>query len=439
MKSKFSKLCLLLVFVYITGCKKDDEAISPTETSLSATLDAYPAALATGWQDLHLQLIKTTSGYVPPVAARSLAFVNLGLYESTVYGTKNKSLVGQIALIKELPKPDDKLEYNWGLAANAAQYVLLKNLFSTTSAENVQKIEALRLKFETDLTKNTSMEIAARSSKFGTDIAEAIFNYSKTDNGHEAFKNPFPTYGIPQGLGAWKPVGTQKALLPNWPNNVSLVKINATTDPPQPLAFSYQESSAFFKEAKEIYDMSKSLTADQKAIATFWADGGGTVTPPGHHINIATIVLKQKNSSLSFVAETYVKVGLALNDAFIACWRCKYHFNTIRPITYIQETIEKNWTPLVATPPFPEYTSGHSSGAGAAAEVLKAQFGETTSFTDNTHEGTFPNRKFTSFTAYADESSNSRLYGGIHFRRGCEEGVKNGRRIAQNVLNLPFK
>jgi hypothetical protein len=440
MLNKYSKhLFIGLSLVYLGGCKDKNTEIDPIEVSPSATLDTYPANLATDWQDLSIQLIKSTNGYVPPVAARALAYINLALYESTVCGTANKSLAGQLTHIKMLPIPDKKLEYNWGIAGNTATYFLVKSIFSNTSTANFQKIEALRTSFETSLKGTNSAEIVERSAIYGTEVAEAIWNYSKTDNGHEAFKNIFPTYVLPEGLGIWEPVGTQKALLPYWLYNTSFVKENSITDPPKPISFSYNSSSAFFKEAKGVYDISKKLTAEQRAIALFFADGAGSVTPPGHHMNVATEVLKLKKSSLSIAAETYVKMGLAINDAFIACWRCKYRFNTIRPITYIRETIDNTWTPIIDTPPFPEYTSGHSSGAGAAAEILKSQFGENTAFVDNTYAGVYPNRSYSNFTAYADETSNSRLYGGIHFRQGCEEGVRNGRNIAKNVLLLKFR
>jgi hypothetical protein len=440
MLNKYSKHLLIgLALVYLGSCKDKNTEIDPIEVSPSAALDTYSASLATDWQDLHLQLIKSTSGFVPPIAARSLAYANLALYESSVHGTTNQSLVEQIELINELPKPDKSIEYNWGIAANAAQRSIIKNLFSSTSVANLAKIDALHLKFRDNLKANATPMIFERSEEFGNAIADAIWEYSKKDNGHDAYENVFPDFILPVGLGAWKPVKNQKAMLPAWAKNTSLIKTNAATDPSSPIPFSYNSGSAFFKEAKEIYDMSKKLTAEQRAIALFFADGAGSVTPPGHHMNVATEVLKQKKSSLSFAAETYVKIGLAINDAFIACWRCKYRFNTIRPITYIRETIDNTWTPIVSTPPFPEYTSGHSSGAGAAAEILKAQFGENTTFVDNTYAGVYPNRSYSNFTAYADETSNSRLYGGIHFRQGCEEGVKNGRNIAKNVLSLKFK
>ena len=114
------------------------------------------------------------------------------------------------------------------------------------------------------------------------------------------------------------------------------------------------------------------------------------------------------------------KVSLAVNDAFVSCWRCKYAYNLMRPQTYIRQSIDPTWSPMIGTPPFPEYTSGHSSGSGAASEALTTIFGDNYAFTDNTHTGKFPDRSFKSFYEYANEATLSRLYGGIHYRQGNE-------------------
>lgn len=443
------KLILLqrysLIFVIaflIFACSKNGDEVTPIEeTPVSPLTDTYPLALATDWQELHLKLIKSMDGYVPPIAARSLAYANLALYESTVYGTSNKSIAKEIYQLPDLPVPIDSLKYNWGLAANVAQYTMIKELFFEASPENQETITALRLKYETELKAGETQEVIERSIRFGAEVATVIWEYSKTDGGHEMYKNPFSTsYVIPKGLGFWKPVGNQIPMLPDWSKNRYLLYNDAMTfvnNPPIP--FSYRLDSDFFAQAKEVYDKKDSLTTDQEEIAKFWADGTETITPPGHHINITTILLKKFNSKLSEAAETYVKMGIALNDGFISCWRGKYRHNLMRPTTYIRQTIDKDWNSLLPNPPFPEYASGHSTGAGIAMQILTDQFGENTAFIDNTHEGLHPNRSFNSISAYAQEASISRVYGGIHYRFSCEEGLKHGRRIAQNVLNLPFK
>ncbi|MCU0325234.1 MAG: vanadium-dependent haloperoxidase [Spirosomaceae bacterium] len=425
----------------MTSCKDKSAEENPDPTSVSKATDTYSSEIATKWVDLELKLIKTTPGYTPPVAARALGYTGLTLYETVVPGIKNnQSLVGQISGLNTLPKADLTKEYNWGLAANAAMSSLVKELFITTSDANKTTVDSLRKAFEASLKVNMSQEVIDRSIRFGADIATAIFEYSKTDGGHEAYSNNFPSsYIVPRGIGFWVPTGPQRIpLLPYWGNVRSFVAKNATTDPPAPTPFSYKIDSEFFKQAKAVYDAKKSLTTEQKNIALFWADGGGTVTPPGHYMNIATQVLRKESAKLDKVAETYAKMGIALSDAFVACWRCKYRYNLMRPVTYIKETIDPSWTPFIATPPFPEYSSGHSSGSGAFSQIMTNLFGENYAFTDKTHEGTFANRSYKSFFEAAEEAMNSRLYGGIHYPMGNQNGRDNGKKIGQNVSALKF-
>lgn len=434
-------LFLMIVGTLLTSCK--DKATTETNpVSVSKATSEFNADIATRWTDLQLQLIKSTPGYAPPVAARTLAYTSLALYESVVYGMpKNQSLVGQLNGFTSLPKPDLSKEYNWGIAANAAISTLVVEMYATTNDANKRAIDSLRRNIESVIRiAIDNQELTDRSNAFGAAIGQAIWEYSKTDGGHEGWKNNFPTdYKTPVGIGLWVPTSTQKIpLLPYWGKNRTFSSLNMTMNPVAPYTFSFKENSDMFKLAKEVYDVGKSLTTEQKAIADFWADGGSTITPPGHHFNIANIVLKKEKVKLDKVAEVYAKVGLAVNDAFVSCWRCKYTFNLMRPITYIQQAIDPTWKTYVGTPPFPEYTSGHSSGSGAAAEMLTAIFGDNYAFTDNTHTGKHPDRSFKSFYAYADEATISRLYGGIHYRQGNENGQKNGKEIAQNILKLKF-
>jgi hypothetical protein len=177
------------------------------------------------------------------------------------------------------------------------------------------------------------------------------------------------------------------------------------------------------------------------AIALYWADDPGlTGTPPGHSLSILSQVLVQQGSALGVAAEAYARVGLAVADAFIACWWTKYEYNLLRPITYVHEVLaDPAWITPVNTPPFPEYTSGHSVQSAATAQVLTGLFGEMT-FTDHTHGelGLAP-RTFTSFFAYAEEAAISRLYGGIHFRSAIELGIEQGKCIGERVNALQFR
>jgi hypothetical protein len=190
----------------------------------------------------------------------------------------------------------------------------------------------------------------------------------------------------------------------------------------------------------EVYQTSQNLTQEQTDIALFWADDPGrTATPPGHSIAVLTQILEQENATLALSAEAYARVGIAVTDAFIGCWHAKYTYNLVRPVTYIQQLTVESWMPLVNTPPFPEYPSGHSVQTGAAAVVLAGMFGEEYSFTDHTHDTLgLAARSFASFTEMANEAALSRLYGGIHYRAAIELGLEQGTCIGERVNSLIF-
>jgi membrane-associated phospholipid phosphatase len=180
------------------------------------------------------------------------------------------------------------------------------------------------------------------------------------------------------------------------------------------------------------------LSDEQRAIALFWSDDPvTTATPPGHWVSIATQVLRAERTSLATAVSTYALLGIAVNDAFIACWAAKYRFNLLRPVTFIQRLIEPGWLPLLTTPPFPEHPSGHSVQSAAAATVLAEIFGDDHAFTDHTHDGRgLLARAFASFDDAAAEAAISRLYGGIHFRPAIELGMAQGRAIGAAVNAL---
>lgn len=202
-----------------------------------------------------------------------------------------------------------------------------------------------------------------------------------------------------------------------------------------PPPYSTDPLSAFYSEALEVYTTVNNLTEEQLAIARFWADGPGvTGTPAGHWVRILSQVAEQHGLSLAVVAEGYAKIGIGMADAFITCWNSKYLFNLLRPITYIHAQIDPNWVIPLVTPPFPEYTSGHSTQSGAASWVLHDLLGELP-YVDDTHAGVWPARSFMSFLEAADEAALSRLYGGIHYRAAIEDGVGQGRCVGETLLD----
>jgi hypothetical protein len=273
-------------------------------------------------------------------------------------------------------------------------------------------------------------------------MAEAINFWSRDDGAYAGFSTNFPSsYVPPVGPGLWVPTGPQSALQPYWgQNRCFAIGTGDACDPGAPPPYSTSMTSTFYAQALEVYNTVNGLTQEQRDIANWWADGGGTVTPPGHSVSILTQIVRRDSVKLDKAAEAYAKMGIAVADAFISCWECKFRYNLLRPVTFIQANIDPNWMAFIATPPFPEYSSGHSVQSGAAATILTSLFGDDVSFTDMTNVslGLAP-RTFGSFHEAAEEAAISRLYGGIHFRAAIETGIQQGRTVAGFVNGLEWR
>jgi hypothetical protein len=224
--------------------------------------------------------------------------------------------------------------------------------------------------------------------------------------------------------------------------------------PVPPPKFSLKKDSDFYKEVLDLYNLTNQIKekgndSEEIAIAQFWdcnpyvAVNKGhfmfaskKITPGAHWIGICKIAAKKTNSSFEKTVFAYTKTSIAIADAFISCWDEKYRSNLIRPETLIHKYIDASWTPLLQTPPFPEYTSGHSVVSGAASEVLTTIFGDEFSF-DDTTEIPFglPTRSFTSFRNAAKEAAISRIYGGIHYNAAVENGLTQGIQVGQFIIN----
>lgn len=434
-------LALGMVSISLSSCKKEEEENVPTASPDAST---YNADVATQWNQLETRLIKTTAGFSPPVAARALGYANLAAYEAISPGlANNRSMDAAMNYSYTLPYASASKKYNWALVSNAAYFQSIKALFPTTNSSNLQLIDSLYLALKATISATESSEVISRSESYGAEVADVIYNWSSTDNGHQAYSNLFPTsYTTPTGPGMWEPTPPAFQpipLLPYWGNNRPFVASNMSSAclPPAPLEYSTDPASAFYQEGLEVYTVSQNLTQDQRDIALFWADGANTYTPPGHLLNIATQLIKEDQLSLGEASEVYVRMGLAVTDAFIACWKAKYTYSLMRPVTYIQKNIDAAWLPLITTPPFPEYTSGHSSVSGASSEVLTSFFGANRAFTDQTNaEFGFSARSFNSFYQAAEEAANSRLYGGIHYRNGNVKGIACGKQIGKNIVAI---
>ena len=408
----------------------------------AATVDsfaAFDAQVSTTWFELQLQLVEETPGFSPPVASRAFGYTGVALYEAIVPGmTGYQSLAGQLNELPVLPAIDPALEYDWPTVANAALAEITRQFFATASPENLQAVTALEKYWVDQYQPALNPAVMTRSILQGRLVAAAIYAWSRTDG----IANDKIAYTSPSGDGLWLPTPPKNlaALLPRWGDHRPFVRAEAACPAAPPPTYSTEPTSIFYTEAREVYDAGVNLTPDQRAIALFWADNAGeTVTPPGHSISILTQVLRHKQASLGEAAVAYAKVGIAIADAFITCWQTKYEYNLLRPITYIQTVIDPNWMPELPTPPFPEYTSGHSVQSAATAAVLTDLFGENYAFTDHTHDAHgIPPRSFRSFWDAAEEAAISRLYGGIHYRAAIEEGITQGKCVGARVNALKF-
>ncbi len=437
-------LLLLLSVFFLNACQQDDPIAPENLTS------AYSSEISTEWMSLTLDLTKNGTGFTPPVAARAFGYIGLTLYQSVLPGMQGyKSMEGQVngLLVGSLPKIEEGKIYNWGIVANAALAKVIKSCYSNASSDQFAAIDQLEAKWEAAF-PDEKQKVIERSIAFGKSMGDAMIAYANSDNQANCFNTNFPSdFVAPTGEGLWVPTppAFQPALQPYWKDvRPFLTKNVQGTLPIPPPSYSTDTTSVFWKELKEVYDAVKNLTSEEKDIADFWSDDPGkTSTPPGHSFSILIQILEAEDANLELAAEAFAKLGMAVHDAFVSCWNAKFVYNLIRPITVIHEKIDPNFSIPLSTPPFPEYTSGHSVQSGATAQVLTDLFGDNYAFTDRTHENRTDidgsPRNFSSFFEFADEAAISRLYGGIHYRAAIVVGVSQGKLVGQNIGALQFK
>lgn len=402
--------------------------------------DQYDATVANHYFEFTLKLTKEEAGFTPPVASRAFGYTGLALYEAIVPGIPSmNSTVGAIPGFTNLTSPDANANYHWPVVANNTLAAIIDSLWGNATQVNKDSLHAIRDHYNSIFQSQISAQDFEDSKSFGEAIANDIFEFSKTDGGHNCYTTNFPpSYTPPSGVGLWVPLANQTALQPYWGNNRPFVTADTTSViPGPPPAFSTLTNSIFYAYAFQVYYQVNHNSADQVTIAQYWADGGGTITPPGHSISMLHDVLVAENADLEFATIAYAKLGMAVSDAFVACWKTKYIYNLLRPITYIQNHIDPNWFTIVSTPPFPEYSSGHSSQSGAMAAIMESLYGTSYAFTDSAHGSNFGGpRSYNSFAEAAEEAAISRLYGGIHYEFSNTGGLNMGRAIGQNVNEL---
>ncbi len=394
------------------------------------------------WYALTLELVRHTATYSPPVASRTFAYLGIIAYEAVASGGGAlQSLASQLPGLKSLPLRQTDAKYDEANVLHGALQSAVEVLFSNTGPTGQRALKAVTHKMDGELSSGLSASRIKRSRAFGQDIAKHVLNWSLNDGGTEVLNMGFPqSFKLVDAPGHWKPTSPirmqQAPLLPTWGENRTFaVASGATCALPPPPAYSEDKTSEFYKQALEVYDTVKNITPEQRLTARFWSDDPMlSPTPPGHWVFIALDILKAKNASIEDSVDLMARLGIAVSDAFVACWKSKMQYDLLRPVSYIKKLIDKTWEPILITPPFPEYPSGHSTQSGAAAVVLTQFFGENFNFEDKTHvREKLPVRTYGNFWDAANEAGISRLYGGIHFRAAIERGLDQGRCIGAAV------
>ena len=383
--------------------------------------------------------------YSPPVASRTYAYVSIAAYEVAIHANKNYvSLAGQLHGLNHVPEPDANKTYNYELAAVHAMLTVARAL--VISEDSIGACDSKLLKqFKSD---GVAEEVYENSLAYGKQVADFILAWAAKDRYKET--RALPKYAVADDDASWKPTppAYMKAVEPHWGEIRTFIIDSAQQFKPLPaLAFSTDTLSRFYKEAFAVYNAGIDLSDEQKAIANFWdcnpfkmnIDGHvmyatKKISPGGHWMNITAIACKKVNADFVRSAEAYACVSIAIADAFISCWDEKYRSKVIRPETYINQFINDAWMPLLQTPPFPEYTSGHSVVSAACAMMLTKIFGNNFSYADSTEmEFELPPRNFNSFSEAAREAAISRFYGGIHYMPSIENGIAEGERIGSFI------
>lgn len=440
-------MLVLVILLGIVAC----EPPTPVENTIA------DHELANAWSAMTLYITKHTPANSPTYASRAVGYIGLCMYESIVPGyASHQSLEGQLNGLTGLPKADPEVEYFWPLSFNAGQAQLLRHIYNQTSDENKFSLDSLENSFEEIYQAVVAdRAVVARSKAFGQQVADAIFAWSKTDGGHRAYLRNFDKELVhPVRPGAWKPPlyaqsFSHHPLHPYWGENRTFLKENSNLELPYMIPYDTTKGSPYYEQFKAVYDKDLTLTQKEKEIAIWWGDDPDeTFTPPGHSFYIASLVIEKKQPDLITCAETYARVGIAVADAFINCWKWKYHFFSERPNTFIPEYIDPEWESFWPDPPFPAFPSGHAIQAAAMATALEGMYGPDFSFVDKAHVGRerdelrdvdFVERPFSSFWGVAEETADSRFFGGIHTPQDNEIGLVEGKRIAGHVNNLNWR
>ncbi|WP_400076631.1 vanadium-dependent haloperoxidase [Winogradskyella sp. R77965] len=438
MKNLRHGIYLLCTLCIISSCSKPTEPIVVSPELFHASVDKV----------MEIQIHDIFS---PPVASRVFVYPNIAAYEILAQKTPQmESLAGNVAELTSIPKADKDKTINLELSALIAHMELSKSLIFSED-----KMEVLQDSLYADWKTKNEIEFNDAKS-YAFDVVKHIKEWMNADNYNQTRTMPKFTVDT-DDPSRWQPTppSYMDGIEPHW-NKIRTFVLDSAAQfkPKKHPEFSLEKGSKFYEELIEIYNVSNKITekgddSEEIEIAQFWdcnpfvsvtrghfMFATKKISPGAHWIGITKIASRKSDANVAKTVNAYTKTSIAIADAFISCWDEKYRSNLIRPETLINQHLDQDWLPILQTPPFPEYTSGHSVASGAASTVLTAIFGNNFQFDDDT-EVPFglPIRSFESFNLAAEEAAISRLYGGIHYMAAIDEGLKQGRNVGDFIVD----
>ena len=436
------KLLLLFTVIFIWSCQRDEVTTEDAKYKYDHVkpTNEYDASYAKEWMEMAYKSVRAR-GFFALDASRLYAYTALTMYESMAFGNPNGlSMEGQLKSFTQVPKPFSDKKYDWGIVlCHATPKVLLHMLNnpSTASALEIGELERAqerRIKGE----NNVPDDVIFNSKEFASALATHIINYANSDGMTQAMAREYvmPSTSVNPAFYDGVEQANPFFMAPFWWTSRSFVISSAEICKPlPPYTYSEDPASKYYQDVLEVLDATKD--PDKVRIGQYWANNPGqSGTPAGSWVGIGNQLVSQFDMDLERTLRMYLLLTLSTRDTFIAVWWTKYNWNLQRPVSYIRRVLRQpTWNSPVPTPPYPDYVSGTSANAGSSSEILVSLLGDRP-FTDSQHNDKgFGIQRFSGFKRAAFEAYHSRIYGGVHMRKACEEGYKLGGCVARELLS----
>ena len=442
--TRISRMLILLLVTLLCGCQ--------VRTKMPADDAVVYSRLLLDWNTLVTDLM-VSDGFNPLLASRAYVYPNIASYAAlrNMDTAQYPALEGRLNGLSKLPQPEPGKAYCYPLSAIKAYAVVAKKL--VYKEKDCQELLEKQIAFFKD-SIGVGPDMLSASLAYGSNIADSIIAWAVKD-GYPQLKGK-PAYLFSTEKGKWVPTPPEfrPSTEPYWGTLRTWSGINPDeVAVPFTIPFSEEKGSDFYNLVNHVYTTAKALTKEQENIALYWDDNPDQMTynghiptprrrinPVGHWMAISSQACGDGKLGIMKTSQCMMLTSIAIADGLVCCWKQKYTNNLIRPVTYVRKNIDQDWMPLIATPPFPEHTSGHSTISAAAATILAKLFSENHAFTDHALiPFGLPERSFPSFRAAADEASISRVYGGIHYQTGVDGGAAQGRKTGKYVIQLFLK